>query len=99
MRHSASSRLHRCAYCGKPSYFKCLTCEANGLGLMSVCGPKASLQRGCRNKHMSGAPVKHGTFIMTSSESRKRIAIARRKRCMSSSSAPEDEDEEPAEDS
>lgn len=85
-RHPSHSKLHRCAYCGKPSYFRCITCETNGLGVFSVCGPKASRVRECRKRHVAGEQAMHATFIMRE-ESREKIAIARRKRAMTSSDA------------
>lgn len=65
VRHPKESPLHRCAYCGKPSYYKCATCEATGLGTISVCGPRASAKRECRKKHADGMKLKHSTFKMS----------------------------------
>lgn len=63
-RHPRESKMHRCAYCGKPSYYKCVTCETNGLGLISICGPKACKTRDCRQRHVNGEMIKHATFVM-----------------------------------
>lgn len=91
VRHPSSSKMHACAYCGRPAYFRCITCENNGLGVLSICGPKASQKRGCRQKHADGVSPIHTCFAMRAESREKvKISIARRKRSL----VDEDEDED-----
>lgn len=73
-RHSTP---HRCAYCGKPCYWMCMSCRDVGLGMISVCGSKT--KRGCMSEHVRGEPIKHATAFM-SALGKNRVAESNKRR-------------------
>eukprot|EP00966_Prymnesium_polylepis_P028038 648403-Prymnesium_polylepis.1 len=50
---------HQCGFCNKGvgGYFYCKTCYPDGKPLYALCNP--TLQRGCYEKHISGAKALH----------------------------------------
>lgn len=80
---------HRCAYCGRPSYWMCDTCQLAGLGNISVCGSKT--KRDCMWKHVNGNPVKHTSAFM-SAHGKARVRRANLKRRCGDCGEGDDED-------
>lgn len=81
VRHPGTSP-HRCAYCGSCAYWKCVTCEAVGLGCITICGSKSARGRKCIDAHVRGDACKHATSFMSTS-ARQAMIVGARKRTRS----------------
>lgn len=81
------NRIHRCAYCGSPAYWKCLTCEHSGLGTITVCGAKSSRGRECIEAHVRGDQTKHATCHLSADGLNSMREMLKRRRASSSSGA------------
>lgn len=78
VRHPGTSP-HRCAYCGSCAYWKCVTCEANGLGCITICGMKSARGRQCIDAHVRGDRTKHATSFI-SAKGRESMSARKRAR-------------------
>lgn len=84
-----------CNYCGSGCYQKCLTCEANGVGIFYVCGKMSKRKDKCMMAHRDGEECSHGNFKMSSPSKRKmKDAWTKRKETNNEDEASEDDEDD-----